>query len=108
MAGVFAQALRRIAPELPPARARRIARCLIELVEMQCAYLEPILGDAPQTGVRTGGAGAAGHGRQRCRNAVSERQTQVPDSNEMAEVVVTRDQVDVVVDAVSRGADARR
>jgi len=68
MAGTFAQALRRIEPKLPPARARRIARCLIEtmvaivdlaleespanarglideLVEMQRAYLEPILGD---------------------------------------------------------------
>jgi hypothetical protein len=67
MAGAFAGALRRIAPELPLARARRIARCLIEstvtivdlaleespanarglideLVEMQRAYLEPILG----------------------------------------------------------------
>jgi len=67
MAGIVARALRRVAPELPPARARRIARCLIEsmvaivdlaldestanarglideLVEMQRAYLEPILG----------------------------------------------------------------
>jgi AcrR family transcriptional regulator len=67
MAGTYAQALRRLAPDLAPTRARRIARCLIEsmvaivdlaleespanarglideLVEMQRAYLEPILG----------------------------------------------------------------
>jgi AcrR family transcriptional regulator len=67
MAGTYAKALRRLAPDLAPARARRIARCLIEsmvaivdlameespanarglideLVEMQRAYLEPILG----------------------------------------------------------------
>ncbi|MCP4037466.1 MAG: TetR/AcrR family transcriptional regulator [bacterium] len=66
LAGAFAHALRQVEPELAPARASRIARCLIEssvaivdvaleqptatarglideLVEMQLAYLESIL-----------------------------------------------------------------
>jgi AcrR family transcriptional regulator len=66
LAEAYAHGLRRVAPELAPARARRIARCLIEttvaivdvaleqspasarglideLVEMQLAYLESIL-----------------------------------------------------------------
>ena len=66
LAEAYARALRRVAPELALARARRIARCLLEslgaiadvsleqspatargmideLVEMQLAYLEPIL-----------------------------------------------------------------
>jgi AcrR family transcriptional regulator len=66
LAGAYAQALRRVAPDLTSARARRVARCLLEsmgaildvaleqspararglideLIEMQLAYLEPIL-----------------------------------------------------------------
>jgi len=66
LAGAFAQALRRVAPDLTSARARRVARCLLEsmaaildvaleqppaaarglideLIEMQLAYLAPIL-----------------------------------------------------------------
>lgn len=66
MAKAYAHALRRIAPDLSPTRALRVARCLIEslgaildvaleqspthargmvdeLIEMQLAYLEPIL-----------------------------------------------------------------